>query len=55
MGTYAAVRYDYNSAADHAGLSTVTFDGAANFSGSDSLNSVETVAARRCGQTRRLP
>jgi hypothetical protein len=37
-GTYTAVRYDYNSADDVSGLSSLTFDGAGNFSGTDTLN-----------------
>jgi large repetitive protein len=37
-GTYTTVRYDYNSAGDVSGLSSLTFDGAGNFTGTETLN-----------------
>jgi len=44
-GTYAAVRYDYGSTGDRGGLWIVTFDGAGNFSGTDTLNNAGTVSS----------
>jgi hypothetical protein len=44
-GTYTTVRYDYNSAGDAGALSSLTFDGAGNFSGTDTLNNAGTVSS----------
>lgn len=44
-GTYTVVRYDWGGGTgDSAGLSTVTFDGAGNFSGTDTLNNAGQVS-----------
>jgi hypothetical protein len=44
-GTYTTVRFGYHGAGDSSGLSTVTFDGAGNFSGSDAVNNAGTVSS----------
>jgi hypothetical protein len=44
-GTYTAVRYDYSSTGDSGGLWTVIFDGAGNFSGTETLNNVGMVSS----------
>src|SRR6266404_1734178 len=44
-GTFTAVRYDYSSMGDSGGLWNVTFDGAGNFTGTDTLNNAGTVSS----------
>jgi hypothetical protein len=44
-GIYTAVRYAYGSMGDSGGLWTVTFDGAGNFSGTDTLNNAGMVSS----------
>jgi hypothetical protein len=53
-GSYAAVRYDNNSVGDSSGLWTVTFDGAGNFSGTETLNNTGPVSSAAVSGTYRV-
>ena len=44
-GAYTAARYDHNGAGDSSNLLTLTFDGAGNFTGTDTLNSNGTTSS----------